>query len=210
VSAHEYRVVERTERFANKIFTVVTDEVEMPGDRVAARDYLVHIGAVGVVALDDDGRVVLVRQYRHPVGRRLWELPAGLIDVPEEALDRAAARELEEEADLTAGRVDLLVDVHPSPGSSNEVIRLFLARDLRPVPDADRHVRRDEEAELTVATVDLDEAVAMALRGEITNAACLVGVLAAAAARDRGWTAARPADEPLPREPLAPVRAGAR
>jgi ADP-ribose pyrophosphatase len=180
---HEYEVLSRTEHFKGPMFRVVTDEVVMPGGGVAKRDYMIHVGAVGVVAIDDDGRVVLVRQYRHPVGRHLWELPAGLIDVEGEALDRAAARELEEEADLSAGRLDALVDINPSPGCSNERIRLFLARDLSPVPDERRHVRRDEEAELTVARVDLDEAVAMVLRGEITNAACMVGLLAAARLR---------------------------
>jgi 8-oxo-dGDP phosphatase len=202
---HAYRVRSRTEHFKGPVFRVVTDEVEMPGGRVAKRDYMVHVGAVGVVAIDADEKVVLVRQYRHPVGDYLWELPAGIIDVDGEPLDRAAVRELEEEADLTAGRLDLLVDMHPSPGSSNEVIRLFLARDLSPVPDDHRHQRTDEEAEMTVRRVDLDEALAMALRGEITNAACLVGLFAAARVRDTGWKLTRRADEPLPREELAPV-----
>jgi ADP-ribose pyrophosphatase len=210
MSEERYRVFDRTERFGNKMFRIVTDQVEMPDGEVKARDYMVHVGAVGVVALDDEGRIVLVRQYRHPVARHLWELPAGIIDVDGEALDRAAVRELEEEADLTAGRLDLLVDAHPSPGCSNEVIRLFLARDLRPVADADRHERKDEEAGLVVARFDLDVAVALALRGEFTNAAGVVGVLAAAAARDRGWATLRPVDEPLPREPLPPVQAPAR
>jgi 8-oxo-dGTP pyrophosphatase MutT (NUDIX family) len=204
---HAYLVRSRTEHFKGPVFRIVTDEVEMPGERVAKRDYMVHVGAVGVVAIDADDKVVLVRQYRHPVGDYLWELPAGIIDVHGEALDRAAVRELEEEADLTAGRLDLLIDVHPSPGSSNEVIRLFLARDLTPVPDDDRHQRTDEEAEMTVRRFDLDEAIAMALRGEITNAACLVGLLAAARVRDTGWKLSRRADEPLPREELAPVEA---
>lgn len=199
----EYPVVSRTTHFSGPVFNLVTDEVVMPGGNIAKRDYMVHIGAVGVVALDDDGRVVLVRQYRHPVGAYLWELPAGLIDVHGEALDRAAVRELEEEADLTAGRVDLLVDVHTSPGCSTEVIRLFLARDLTPVPDEHRHERRDEEAGMTTSRIDLDEAVAMALRGEITNAAALVGLLAAAQVRDSPTP--RSLGEPLPRRPLAPV-----
>ncbi|MGC9669736.1 NUDIX domain-containing protein [Planosporangium sp. 12N6] len=200
---HRYRVRARTEHFAGPMFRVVTDDVEMPGGNVAKRDYMVHIGAVGVVALDDDGRVVLVHQYRHPVGRQLWELPAGLIDVDGESLPAAARRELEEEADLTAGRLDLLVDLHPSPGCSTEIIRLFLARDLSPVPPERRHVRRDEEAGMTARRFDLDEAVAMALRGEIVNGACLVGLLAAARARDGGWAALRPADTPLDRGELA-------
>jgi 8-oxo-dGTP pyrophosphatase MutT (NUDIX family) len=205
VTGHRYRVRSRTEHFAGPMFRVVTDEVEMPGGNVAKRDYMIHVGAVGVVALDDDGQVVMVCQYRHPVGRHLWELPAGLIDVDGEPLDYAARRELEEEADLTAGRLDLLVDMHPSPGASNEVIRLFLARDLSPVPPERRHERRDEEADLTVRRFALDEAVAMALRGEITNAACLVGLLAAARSRDLGWSTLRPVDEPLPRGDIAPV-----
>ena len=202
---HEYRVVRRTEHFDSFMFRVLTDEVVMPGGQTADRDYVVHIGAVGVVALDDEGRVTLVRQYRHPIGWDLWELPAGLIDVDGEALDRAAVRELEEEADLTAGRLDLLIDVHTSPGCSTEVIRLFLARDLSPVPESERHHRENEEAGMTVRQVDLDEAVAMALRGEITNAACLVGLFAAAKARDLGWSTLRPVDEPLPRGEPVPV-----
>jgi ADP-ribose pyrophosphatase len=204
-TAHRYRVRSRTEHFAGPVFRIVTDEVEMPGGNVANRDYMIHAGAVGVVAIDDVGRVVLVNQYRHPVGRYLWELPAGLIDVDGEALEEAALRELAEETDLTAARLDLLIDMHTSPGCSNEVIRLFLARDLSPVPVEHRHSRRDEEADMTVRRVDLDEAIAMALGGEITNAACLTGLLAAGRVRDAGWPDARPVDPPLPRGDLAPV-----
>ena len=189
---HDYAVLSRTEQFASKVFRIITDDVAMPGGRSARRDYMVHIGSVGVVAIDESGpaeRIVLVRQYRHPVRRHMWELPAGLIDVDGEPLERTAIRELEEEADLTAGRVEPFIDAYMSPGCSNELIRLFLARDLRPVPDEDRHERHDEEAGMTTHLVDLDEAVTMALRGEITNGACLVGVLAAARARDLGWPA---------------------
>jgi len=200
-----HRVRARHEQFRGPVFTVYTDEVLMPGGRYANRDYMAHIGAVGAVALDDDDRVVLVQQYRHPIGARLWELPAGLIDVAGENLVDAAARELAEEADLVAERWQLLVDVHPTPGSSNEVIRLFLARGLSPVPEGERHERVGEEAELVTVRVDLDEAVAMALRGEITNAACMVGLLATARLRDQGWPEPRPLGQPLPRNPLAPV-----
>ena len=142
-----------TSEFRGPVFTVYTDEVLMPGGRYVNRDYIAHIGAVGVVALDDADRVVLVQQYRHPVGARLWELPAGLIDVAGEDLVDAAARELAEEADLVAARTGtMLLDVHTTPGSSNEIIRLFLARGLSPVPAADRYARVGEEAEMvTVA-----------------------------------------------------------
>jgi ADP-ribose pyrophosphatase len=194
-----YVVLRTTERAANRVFRLVTDEVRMPDGSVAERDYLRHVGAVGVVALDEAERVVLVCQYRHPVGRMLWELPAGLIDVDGEALVDAAARELAEEADLLAGRMDLLVDLHPSPGCSNEIIRLYLARDLSPVPEGERHDRTHEEAGMTVRRFPLDEAISMALGGAITNASCVVGVLATARARDRGWSTLRPVDEPLPR-----------
>jgi ADP-ribose pyrophosphatase len=185
---------------------VLTDEVRMPGGGYADRDYVLHVGAVGVVAVDGQDRVVLVNQYRHAVGAHLWELPAGLVDVEGERLVDAAARELAEEADLVARDWRLLVDAYTSPGYSNELIRLYLARELTEVPEDGRHQRQDEEAELTVHRVPLDEAVAMALRGEITNAACLIGVFAAVRLRELGWPApTRPVDVPLPRPDLAPV-----
>ncbi|MEV7231650.1 MULTISPECIES: NUDIX hydrolase [Polymorphospora] len=195
---HVFEVRSSVERFDGPVFSVVTDEVTMPGGGVAARDYVRHVGAVGVVALDADGRVVLVEQYRHPVRQRLWELPAGLIDVRGEGLPEAALRELAEEADLRAGRIDVLADLHTSPGCSNEMIRVFLARDLTPVPDGERHERHGEEATMRVARVDLDEAVAMVFTGAVTNAAAVGGLLAAARARDAGWAPLRPADAPLP------------
>ncbi|MEU7874148.1 NUDIX hydrolase [Dactylosporangium sp. NPDC049140] len=190
-----YEVRSHTERLRNRVFSVVTDAVEMPGGEVVDRDYMVHVGAVGVVALDGEGRVALVRQYRPAVRQVLWELPAGLIDVPGEALVDAAARELAEEADLVAGRWDLLAEVHTTPGCSNEKIRLFLARDVGPKPDGDAYERTHEEADLELHWVDLDEAVTMALSGEITNAACVIGILGAAQARASGWKTLRPAAE---------------
>lgn len=189
--AHRYEVRSRVERYRGRIFQVVTDEVTMPGGGTAVRDYVRHPGAVSVVALDDAGRVVLIRQYRHPVGQHLWELPAGLLDVAGEDPSVAAVRELAEEVDLTVGRLDVLVDVHSSPGFTNELVRVFLARDLIEVPADRRHHRSDEEADLQIVRVALDEAVGMALAGEITNAATVAGLLAAAHARDRGWTGLR-------------------
>jgi ADP-ribose pyrophosphatase len=158
---------------------------------MARREYIRTLGAAAVVALDDAGRVVLVRQYRHAVGRLLWELPAGLLDVAGEEPVGTAQRELAEEVDLVAGRWHALVELHPSPGNSDEPIWVFLARDLTPVPDDARHHREDEEAELRCSRVDLDEAAAMVLRGEITNAAAVAGLLAAARARDLGWAPLR-------------------
>jgi len=193
-----YEVLKSTERLRNRVFAIVTDELRMPDGSVAERDYMRHVGSVGVVALDDADRVVLVRQYRHPLGGTIWELPAGLIDVPGEPLVHAAARELAEEVDLCAGRYDLLADANPSPGCSDEVIRLFLARDLSEVPAGERHSRTHEEAGMTVERIRLDRAVAMVLGGEITNAACMIGILATAEARARNWATLRPVNEPLP------------
>jgi len=193
-----YEVLKSTERLRNRVFAIVTDELRMPDGSVAERDYMRHVGSVGVVALDDADRVVLVRQYRHPLGGTIWELPAGLIDVPGEPLVDAAARELAEEVDLCAGRYDLLADANPSPGCSDEVIRLFLARDLSEVPAGERHSRTHEEAGMTVERIRLDRAVAMVRGGEITNAACMIGILATAEARARNWATLRPVNEPLP------------
>jgi 8-oxo-dGDP phosphatase len=198
VTTFDHETLSRTLRYAGPIFSVYTDKVTMSGGGVAERDVTANKGAVGVVAVDDVDRVVLIKQYRHPIGRNLWELPAGLRDVGGEDPVAAAARELAEEADLRAGRFDLLVDLHTSPGFSDETFRMFLARDLSPVPDAERYTRTDEEADIEVAWFDLQEAVAMVFRGEITNAATVAGLLAAARARDEGWAVLRPADTPQP------------
>jgi ADP-ribose pyrophosphatase len=196
VSSFAHETVSRRERYSGPIFTVYSDQITMSGGGTAGRDVVEHRGAVGVVALDEVGRVVLIKQYRHAVGARLWELPAGLRDVTGEDALVTAGRELAEETDLRAGRYDLLIDLFTSPGFSDERIRLFLARDLTPVPAGERHTRTDEEADLEIAWFDLDEAVAMVLRGEVTNAAAVGGLLAAARARDDGWATVRPPDTP--------------
>lgn len=183
VARHAYPVLAREEIFQGSIFSLYSDDVAMPGGGSARRDYTRHRGAVVVVALDDDGRVVLVRQYRHPLGEVIWELPAGLLDVEGEDPIQAAMRELAEEADLTAEHWEPLLAVHTSPGYSDEFIRIYLARGLAEVPEASRHERQDEEAELETHRVDLGEAVAMIFRGEITNAAAVAGLLAAARPR---------------------------
>jgi ADP-ribose pyrophosphatase len=194
MASQGYRVVSRSEPFRGRVFRLRSDEIETPdGDR-ARRDYLVHVGSVAVVAIDERGRVVLVRQYRHAVGGELWELPAGLVDVPGEELPAVARRELAEEADLTAERLDLLLDLHPSPGVSDEKIRIYLARQLAPAPAP--HPRIHEEAGITVRRFGLDEAVGMALAGQVTNGPAVAGLLAAAHARDRGWAPLRPVARP--------------
>lgn len=198
MTAFQHETRERAERYAGPIFTVFSDQITMSSGGTATRDVVVNKGAVGVVALDDVGRVVLIKQYRHPVGQRLWEIPAGLRDVQGEDLLPTARRELAEETDYSAARFDLLLDLQTSPGFSTETIRVYLARELTPVPEDERHQREDEEADLEIAWFDLDEAVAMILRGEITNASTVAGLLAAARARDDGWATLRPAETPQP------------
>jgi ADP-ribose pyrophosphatase len=176
--SHEYAVLSRRVLVEGKIFSVYSDEVAMPGNGAVERTYVHHVGAVGVLAIDEEDRVVLVRQYRHSLGRFLLELPAGLRDVAGEQPQETAVRELAEETDLAARTWSPLVSVHSSPGVSDELVQIFLAKDLVPVPEADRHVRFHEEAEMTVHRYPLSVAVDMIHRGEITNAAAVVGILA--------------------------------
>lgn len=183
---------------AGRIFDLVRDVVDLGDGEQVTREYLDHPGAVAVVALDDAGRVLLLRQYRHPVRAELWETPAGLLDVEGEPAQAAAARELHEEADLAADRWDVLVDIATSPGATNEALRVFLARDLRPVPEAERHTRTEEEAGIEARWVPLEEAVGLVLSGALHNPSAVVGVLAAHAARAGGWASLRPADAAWP------------
>jgi ADP-ribose pyrophosphatase len=179
-----------------RIWDVVSEQVDLGGGAPVVREFVAHPGAVAVIALDDDERVLLLRQYRHPVRARLWEPPAGLLDVPDEDLLVAAARELAEEADLRAERWDVLVDYYTSPGGSDEPIRVFLARDLSDVPHHERHERLDEERDMVAAWIPLDEAVRSVLGGRIHNPSAVVGILAAAQARAAGWETLRPLDAP--------------
>lgn len=173
---HDHRVVESETVFTGRVVALRRDVVTMPGGTTSQRDVVVHPGAVGVVALDEQGRVLLVQQYRHPVRRRLDELPAGLLDVAGEPAHAAAVRELAEEAGLAAREWHVLVDVLTSPGMTDEAIRIYLARDLTAVP---RQVQEHEELDLTTRWVPLADAVAAVLAGEIENAMCALGVLAA-------------------------------
>ncbi|CAI7978257.1 NUDIX hydrolase [Frankia sp. Mgl5] len=191
-AVHTYEVADSSVAYRGRVIAVRRDMVRMPDGDTSQRDVVVHPGAVGVVALDDQERVVMVRQYRHPVGGQLWELPAGILDVPGEPASVAAARELAEEAGLRPGRLDLLVDVYASPGMTDEAFRLFLARDLVEIPAAERHVGVHEEAEMDITRVDLSEAVDRVMRGEITNGMAVIGLLATYRARVDGYERLRP------------------
>ncbi len=188
--------------YEGRIWDVVSDSFQLSDDgEPLVRDYIDHPGAVAILPMNDDGDVLLLRQYRHPVGMDLWEIPAGLLDVEGEDFVVGAARELAEEADLVASRWNVLVDFFNSPGSSSEAIRIYLARGLSDVPGHELHVRTDEEAEIELHWTPLDEAVAAVLDGRLHNPSAVVGILAAAAARAEGFEALRPADAPWPAHP---------
>lgn len=193
--------------FHGKVWDIVTEDVVMPDGVTAARDFQQHPGAVGVLALDEQRRVLLVRQYRHPVRHRLWELPAGLLDVPGENPLHAAQRELYEEAHAKAGDWRVLIDFYSSPGGSSEALRIFLAQDLAEA-DGDRFQAEHEELDLEVDRVDLDHLVRLVLAGELHNGALVSAVMAAKVALDSdvyagaGLAGLRPADAPWPARPF--------
>jgi 8-oxo-dGTP pyrophosphatase MutT (NUDIX family) len=192
---HEYEVVRSERVYEGRIIAVRRDEVTMPGDTTSQRDVVEHPGAVGVVALDDHGCVLLVNQYRHPVRGRLDELPAGLLDKDGEPPLQGAQRELAEEAALAADTWHVLVDAYSSPGMTDEAIRIYLARDLREV-EQDR--QQHEEADMTTSWVPLTEAVRRVLTGELQNGMAVQGLLAADRAVRDDFTTLRPADARWP------------
>jgi 8-oxo-dGDP phosphatase len=174
-----------------------TDTVCIPGGQSADREIVEHPGAVAVLGLDESGRVLMIRQYRHPVGRLLWEIPAGLRDKPGEPLLTTAERELLEETGHRAADWRVLGDFFSSPGFSTERIRIFLARSLTEVPDTEReYVRHDEEAHLVLAWVPLAAALAGILAGDLHNGVAALGILCAYAAREDGFAALRDAAAP--------------
>ncbi len=204
---HEFRTVGSELLVDAPIIAVRRDDVVMPGDVVAQREIVEHLGAVAVVALDEDNRVAVVEQYRHSVGKRLWELPAGLLDVKGEDELSGAQRELQEEAGLAAEDWGVLTDLVTSPGFCEEAVRVFVARGLRDV--AKLEATGDEEADMGFSWVPLAEAGDRFLAGEIVNSIAVAGILAAYACVREGRTP-RPVDSPFELRPqsLASRRPG--
>jgi len=190
-------VVSSAELLRSRMVTVRTDKVRFPGDQLAEREVVIHPGAVAVLTLDDADQILMIRQYRHPVGQLLWEIPAGLRDVPGEAPWATAQRELAEEAGYRARDWRVLADYYSSPGYSTERLRIFLARDPEPIPAAERDfVPEHEEAHLLLSWLPLDEAVRKIFAGELHNGPATLAILAAYAARPQGYGQLRPADAP--------------
>jgi 8-oxo-dGDP phosphatase len=199
VADHDFETVASETLYVGKIFALRADEVRMPGGGTARREVVEHYGAVAVVALDENNNVAMVYQYRHPVGRRLWELPAGLLDIGGEPPQHSAARELEEEAGLRARDWSVLVDVVSAAGFSDECVRVYLATGLTDVGRPEAH---DEEADLLLQWIPLTDAVNMVLSGEIVNSLAVAGILSARTI-DRDVQTLRPVDAPWPDKPTA-------
>lgn len=187
-----------------RVISVRKDVVTPATGGAFTRDVVQHPGAVGILALDDDERVLLVSQYRHPVGHRLLEAPAGLLDVPGEQYHVAAVRELYEEGHVRARNWRVLVDAFTSPGMTTESIRVYLARGIEHVPYGDRHVGHAEEADMPVVWAPLRDVVAAVLEGRLHNAMLCLAALAAWAARNgEGYDSLRPVEAPWPTAPTS-------
>jgi ADP-ribose pyrophosphatase len=181
-------VVESDLVYRGRVWDVRSDTVRY-GDGEIVRQYVDHPGASAIVTLDEQGQVLLIQQYRHPIRRRDWEIPAGLLDVAGESPLETAQRELMEEADLVAAEWESLVSVFTTPGGNDEVVHVFLARDLSAVQHP--HPREAEEADIRIAWVPLADAVTGVLEGRLRNGILATGVLAAAERlRREGWPGA--------------------
>lgn len=189
--AHQFTTVSSDDIYVGNILALRADEVAMPGGGVARREVVEHPGAVVIVALDDADRVVVIHQYRYPFDDRLWELPAGLLDVAGEEPVRTAQRELAEEVGLAAEDWAVLADIASSPGFTDESERIYLARGLSAVERS--AAVGDEEADLVIRRIPLEEAVRMVFEGRIVNSPAVAGVLAAHAVVE-GRAQARPVE----------------
>ena len=193
-------VTESSRVFDGLVWGVRRESFELAGQSIT-REFLDHTGAVAVLALDEWGRALLIKQYRHPARVREWELPAGLLDTAGESPLAAAQRELAEEADVAAANWSVLSDFMTSPGGSNEAVRVYLARGISATSAI--FTRTEEEAEIVTRWVPLDDIVQAVLARRVQNSILVVAALTAAASLARGWRSLGDADAPWPRHPAA-------
>jgi len=193
-------VTESSRVFDGRVWGVRRESFELAGQSIT-REFLDHTGAVAVLALDEWGRALLIKQYRHPARVREWELPAGLLDMAGESPLAAAQRELAEEADVAATNWSVLSDFMTSPGGSNEAVRVYLARGISATSAI--FTRTEEEAEIVTRWIPLDDIVQAVLARRVQNSILVVAALSAAASLARGWRSLGDADAPWPRHPAA-------
>ncbi|OBH46112.1 NUDIX domain-containing protein [Mycobacterium mantenii] len=196
---HVFETASSETLYTGKIFALRSDRVRMPGGAIAVREVVEHYGAVAIAALDAENNLPLIYQYRHAFGRRLWELPAGLLDIAGEPPQQTAARELQEEAGLRAETWQVLADLNSAPGFSDESVRIYLATGLSEV---DRPEAHHEEADMTMRWFPVADAARMVFSGEVVNSIAIAGILAAHAVTE-GFARPRPADSPWIDRPTA-------
>lgn len=193
--AFEPEVISSDTVFEGRVWNVRRDHLKY-GEFEFDRDFVVHTGAVGVIAINERAELLLVDQYRHPMGKVMWEPPAGLLDVADEDPLTTAKRELLEETGYVASSWNVLVDFANSPGGSTEVLRCYLAQGLTEHPDG-RPIGEDEEASMVPRWVGLQDVLDGIWGGEVTNVLLVTGTLALISAL-ADPTALRPADAPWP------------
>ncbi len=157
--------------YSGRIVTLDVCDVELTDGQRQIREIIRHPGAVAVVAIDDQQRVLLVRQYRSASAEVMTEIPAGLLDAGEEPL-QAASRELQEETGYKPGKIESLGGLYTAPGYTAEYIHLFVATDL-----IESYLPADDDEFIELSRATLDEALAMIDRGEITDAKTIIGLL---------------------------------
>jgi ADP-ribose pyrophosphatase len=178
--------VAKTEpKYESPYISLSIDTIVDPQGEEHARAIVRPNGAVGVLAIDAEDRLLLVEQYRHPVGRRMLEIPAGTLDVKGESPLNAAIRELAEEADVVAAEWTSMLDLLATPGYSAEHWQVFSATGLSAVPALDRTVRVAEEADMSQWWLPFDQAVEAVLAGRLSDSMTVSAILAAQVLRSR-------------------------
>lgn len=169
----EYRTISREEIFKGKILTLVKDKVLLPNNNEAEREIILHKGAAAIVPVDDEGRIIFVRQYRHPIGEELLEIPAGLLEEGEEPLE-SAKRELEEETGYKSSKIRFICKMISSAGFCNEIVHIYLATELKKGKQ-----NLDEEEFISLERYTFEEAVEMIFDGRIKDSKTIAGILGA-------------------------------
>lgn len=168
------KVLNSEEVYKGKIISIRKDTLTRGDRKSFVRETAVSSDAVAVVAMDDQNRILLIHQYRHPMGKPIWEIPAGKMDVRGEQPEETAIRELQEETDTTAESVRLLTIFYNSAGWTNEKTYVYLTKNLKEVPE---FKRENEEADIEKKWIALDEAYEMVLSGELADAKTVIGIL---------------------------------